>query len=53
MNETGLTTEQNRIRVAVVEDNDDARELLSVILSDSFDVVTYRTAEEALPRLMQ
>ena len=53
MDETSLTTGQNRIRVAVVEDNDDARELLSVFLSDSFDVVTYRNAEEALPRLIQ
>lgn len=53
MNETSFTTEQNRIRVAVVEDDDDARELLSVFLSDSFEVVTYRNAEEALPRLIQ
>jgi len=53
MNETSLTAEQNRIRVAVVEDNDDARELLSVFLSDSFEVVTYRNAEEALPRLIR
>jgi CheY-like chemotaxis protein len=46
-------TEQNRgIRVAVVEDNEDARELLSVALGDSFNVITYRSAEEALTFLL-
>ncbi len=42
-----------RLRVAVVEDGADTRELLSIILRDSFHVITYRTAEEALPFLLQ
>jgi len=38
-------SEQSRIRAAVIEDNG---ELLSIVLQGSFDVVTYRTAKEAL-----
>ena len=44
--------ESNRLRVAVIEDNQDAREFMHLALTDSFDVSIYRSAEEALPLLL-
>ncbi len=39
--------------MAVIEDNKDARDMLSAALGDSFDVTTYRSGEEALPLLLR
>ena len=44
-------SEQSRIRAAVIEDNAGSRELQSIVLQDSFDIVTYQTAEESLASL--
>ena len=43
--------QEKKITVAVIEDNDDVRNLLSLILGEFCKVVAFRSAEEACPAL--